>query len=209
MSNEGLRERKKRVTRDTIAATARRLFAERGFDSVTVAEIAAAADVSEKTVFNHFATKEDLVFAGGEARLSEFLDEIRQRPAGTSLLAVFRAATDGMIDLIASSADDDTVFVVPRIVRSSRVLQERLVVAWEQEAAALTDAIAASTATSDDDVMPAVVARTLLWTHRTIFRAAYAAMLEGEDRDELGRRLRAQSARAYDQIAAGIGGYGA
>ena len=50
---EGLCARKKRATRDAITATARRLFAERGFDDVTVAEV---ADVSEKTVFNHFAT---------------------------------------------------------------------------------------------------------------------------------------------------------
>jgi AcrR family transcriptional regulator len=66
---EGLRERKKRAAREAIAATARRLFAERGFDVVTVAEVAAAANVSEKTVFNYFPTKEDLAFAGREQGL--------------------------------------------------------------------------------------------------------------------------------------------
>src|SRR3954471_6586926 len=69
----GLRERKKRAAREAIAATARRLFAERGFDAVTVAEVAVAADVSEKTVFNHFATKEDLAFAGREQGLAQFV----------------------------------------------------------------------------------------------------------------------------------------
>ena len=104
---EGLRERKKRATRDAIAASARRLFAERGFDAVTVAEVAAAADVSEKTVFNHFATKEDLAFAGGEARLDQLLADIAQRPAGTSVLDVFRASSEAMIDTVAAATEGD------------------------------------------------------------------------------------------------------
>src|SRR5919201_4879044 len=58
----GLRERKKQRTRELIAETGRRLFKERGFDRVTVAEVARAAEVSEQTVFNYFPTKEDLVY---------------------------------------------------------------------------------------------------------------------------------------------------
>src|SRR3954454_278602 len=104
---EGLRERKKRATRDLIAATARRLFAQRGFDAVTVAEVAAAADVSEKTVFNHFATKEDLVFAGGDVRLAPLQAAIAERPPGTSVLDVFRASSAAILDTIAAGAGDD------------------------------------------------------------------------------------------------------
>src|SRR3954470_1538131 len=62
----GLRERKKRQTRELIAATAQGLFRERGFDAVTVDEVAGQAGVSRKTVFNYFATKEDLFFSGLE-----------------------------------------------------------------------------------------------------------------------------------------------
>jgi AcrR family transcriptional regulator len=205
---EGLRERKKRATRDAIAATARRLFAKRGFDDVTVAEVAAAADVSEKTVFNHFATKEDLAFAGGEARLNQLLADLAQRPPGTSVLDVFRATTDAMIDGLATTTEDDDLFVVPRIIRGSRVLQERLTTGWEHESAALTAVIAETAGADDDDVIPAIVARTLSWTHRTIFRTAIDGLLAGEDPQQLAARLRVASARAYDQIATGLGDYG-
>src|SRR3954462_5994305 len=96
----GLRERKKRATRGAILAAAKDLFVAKGFDAVTVAEIAAAADVSEKTVFNHFATKEDLVTAGGEERRAQLIEAIRERPAGTSVLEPFRTASLELLDMI-------------------------------------------------------------------------------------------------------------
>lgn len=204
---QGLRERKKRATRDAIASTARRLFAERGFEAVTVAEIAVAADVSEKTVFNHFATKEDLVFAGGETRLAQLQADIAQRPPGTSVLDVFRANSEAMLDTVAAGESDDRL-VVPRIVRGSPALRERLAVGWEREAAGLAAAIAEATGADDDDIVPAVVARTLAWTLITIFRAAFDGLLAGEDPEQLAARLRPQAARAYDRLAAGLGDYG-
>ena len=203
----GLRERKKLATRDAIAAAARRLFAERGFDAVTVAEIAVAADISEKTVFNHFATKEDLVFAGGEARLAQLQADIAQRPPGMSVLDVFRANSEAMLDTVAAGESDDRL-VVPRIVRGSPALQERLAAGWEREAAGLVAAIAEATGADDDDIVPAVVARTLAWTLITIFRAAFDGLLAGEDPAQLAARLRPQAARAYDRLAAGLGDYG-
>src|SRR3954467_12797148 len=78
----GLRELKKQRTRELIAETARRLFAERGFERVTVAEIARAAEVSEQTVFNYFPTKEDLVYWRLEAFEDELLSAVRERAAG-------------------------------------------------------------------------------------------------------------------------------
>ena len=78
----GLRERKKQQTRELIAGTARELFAERGFDAVTVAEIARAADVAEATVFNYFPTKEDLFYSRLEAFEEELLEAVRRARAG-------------------------------------------------------------------------------------------------------------------------------
>jgi AcrR family transcriptional regulator len=203
---QGLRERKKRATREAIAATARRLFAERGYAAVTVAEIAVAADVSEKTVFNHFATKEDLVFAGGEERLAQLQAAIARRPPGTSLLDVFRASSAAMLDTVAAGESDDNL-VVPRIVRDSPALQERLAVGWAREADALAAAVAEATAADTDDLVPAVVARTLAWTLITIFRATLDGLLAGEDPKQLAARMRPQAARAYDRLAAGLGDY--
>src|SRR3954469_2117860 len=85
----GLRERKKEATRRLIAETARRLFAERGFDAVTVAEVARAADVAEKTVFNYFPTKEDLFYSNMEAFEERLLAAIRERPQGETVLEAF------------------------------------------------------------------------------------------------------------------------
>src|SRR5215216_4044976 len=85
----GLRERKKQRTRQLIADTARRLFAERGFDRVTVAEIAREAEVAPATVFNYFPTKEDLFYSRLEAFEERLLAAIREREPGQSILAAF------------------------------------------------------------------------------------------------------------------------
>lgn len=206
---QGLRERKKRATREAIAATARRLFAERGFDTVTVAEIAVAADVSEKTVFNHFAAKEDLVFAGGDTQLAQLQAAIAERPPGTSVLDVFRASSEAMLDVVAAGETEHSL-VVPSIVRDSPALQERLAAGWAREADTLVVVVAVAEATGadDDDLVPAVVARTLAWTLITIFRATFDGLLAGEDPEQLAARLRPQATRAYDRLAAGLGEYG-
>jgi AcrR family transcriptional regulator len=205
--NEGLRARKKRAAREGIAATARRLFAQRGFDAVTVVEVAAAADVSEKTVFNHFATKEDLAFAGREQGLMLLVANIAERPAGTPVLDVFRALTNTLIDGFVAGGDED-LLAVAKIIRGSRSLQERLSAGWESGAAAVTAAIAETSGAADDDLVPAIVARTLWWTHRSIFVVALNGLVDGEDREQLVARLRVAAERAYDQLAGGLAEYG-
>src|SRR6185369_3979924 len=73
------RSRKRLATRESISDAATRLFIERGFDRVTVDEIAAAADVGRMTVFNHFARKEDMFFDRDEEGREMLLDALRQR----------------------------------------------------------------------------------------------------------------------------------
>ena len=86
METSGLREANKARTRQAISNIATRLFIERGFENVTVAEIADAAHVSVKTVFNYFSTKEDLFFDRMDDVLAAIVTAVRDRPAGTSVL---------------------------------------------------------------------------------------------------------------------------
>ena len=78
----GLRELKKEQTRLLISGTAWRLFADRGFDKVTVAEVAREAQVAEATVFNYFASKEDLFYERLGAFSARLTDAVSARPAG-------------------------------------------------------------------------------------------------------------------------------
>jgi AcrR family transcriptional regulator len=89
----GLRDTKRRQTRDALAEAALRLFAERGFDAVTVAEIAAEANVSSKTAFNYFPKKEDLLLGRRQEIELDLLLTVRQRPQGEAVIAAVRRHT--------------------------------------------------------------------------------------------------------------------
>jgi len=90
VAETGLRDLKKARTRRLIAETAARLFAEKGYERVTVSEVARAAEVAEQTLYNYFPTKEHLV-TDREEQIQQRLDElIRTRPAGTSPAAAIR-----------------------------------------------------------------------------------------------------------------------
>src|SRR4051794_3292467 len=196
---EGLRERKKRQTRESIAVAAMELFQARGFDSVTVADVARAADVSEKTVFNHFSTKEDLVFAHSDDRLAERVEAIRTRPPGVPLSRVFEAETMQFLDRLDSEEIQFTIRII-RLVRSSPALLDRLLLAWEREGSVLVAAVT----DDENDLEAAVVVRALVWAHRLVFRAAVARLLAGEEPAEVAESLRVEAARAYARLDAGL-----
>ncbi|MFF5225525.1 TetR/AcrR family transcriptional regulator [Dactylosporangium sp. NPDC000521] len=90
MAGTGLRDLKKARTRRLIAETAARLFAERGYERVTVSEVARAAEVAEQTLYNYFPTKEHLVTDREQQIQDQLGDLIRARPAGTSPAAAVR-----------------------------------------------------------------------------------------------------------------------
>jgi AcrR family transcriptional regulator len=204
----GLRERKKRRTKELIAETARRLFTERGFDAVTVAEVARAADVSEGTVFNYFPTKEDLFYSGMEAFEAALVDAVRRRPAGESVLRAFRGF---VLDGAATLAAEGTAEVIGRAARligASRSLQGR-----EREVAAeSTDALAALLAEEAgapaDDVEAWAVANALMGVQRALVAHVRAQVLGGRRGPGLAADARAQAERAFDRLEAGLGGYG-
>ena len=85
----GLRERKKQQTRRAIADAAKRLFLERGFEQVSVAEVARAADVSEQTVFNYFPTKRTSCYERMDTFEHRLLAAVRERPEGETPLRAF------------------------------------------------------------------------------------------------------------------------
>lgn len=105
-SDEGLRERKKRLTRRQISDTATAMFLERGFEGVKVSEIAEACGVSEKTVFNYFPTKETLLLD----REDEMAAELRRRlgpEAGNA------SPVESVLSLILEMLDEVSPFFVP------------------------------------------------------------------------------------------------
>ena len=135
-----LRERKRALTRQAILAAAERLFEERGFDNVTVAEIADAANVSVKTLFVYFRSKDDLVFTD-TSLLDLCLNAIRVRRRGTSpALAVART----LIAEIRQSGQSvrDGIEGFSRGYASSPALRSRLLRMWEDYEDRITAALA-------------------------------------------------------------------
>jgi AcrR family transcriptional regulator len=94
-----LRESKKRETRQRISNVATKLFIARGFDAVTLDEIAVASNVSKMTVFNYFARKEDLMLdREDDLRLQPFRDAIRERPKGQSPIDALRVVVNALTE---------------------------------------------------------------------------------------------------------------
>jgi AcrR family transcriptional regulator len=141
----GRRELRKAQTRADIRAAAHRLFAERGFEAVTTADVAAAADVAVQTVFNHFESKEALFFDGRIPSLSGPAEAVAGRAPGTSPLTALRRQVEQDISaLLAREADPDRRSYVEAMVNGPD-LQERgrmlMVEAIELTTTALTTAL--------------------------------------------------------------------
>ncbi|MFF2652003.1 TetR family transcriptional regulator [Streptomyces sp. NPDC058045] len=99
----GLRERKKRRTRETLLRSALELFISQGYEETTVDEIAAAADVSQRTFFRYFANKEEAAFAVQDLVESHFVSALRERPPGEAPLDAMRRAVLDSWDTIGEA----------------------------------------------------------------------------------------------------------
>src|SRR5260221_7205143 len=106
MSTEpGLRQRKKQRTRETIARAARELFAERGYHATTLPDIAEAADVSTRTIFAYFPSKEDILFADFPLMKDALAHALAERPEGEEALETVRRFILGTVGIEKSDVD--------------------------------------------------------------------------------------------------------
>jgi AcrR family transcriptional regulator len=206
---ETLRERKKEQTRRLIAETARRLFAERGFEEVTVAEVARAADVSQATIFNYFPTKEDLFYSGLEAFEESLLAAIRERGPGESVLAAFGRFVLEPRGLLAATDPDaiEHLAAITRTITESPALLAREQRIFDRYTESLAALLAEETGAAPDEVEPRVAANALLGVHRVLVDYSRRQIMAGVRNPQLARRVRAQGKKALALLERGLAGY--
>jgi len=206
----GRRERKKNQTRELIAETARRLFAERGFDHVSIAEIARQADVSETTVFNHFRTKEDLVYWRMDTFEDELVGAIRRRAFGESILTAFGRFVLAPRGLLAETDPDavEQLAGLTRMITASPALLAReheIMARYTESLAAL---VADETRARPGDVAPWVAANALMGVHQALLAYTRAQIVAGTRNPALARAVRTQGRDALATLERGLGDYG-
>jgi AcrR family transcriptional regulator len=196
---DGLREQKKRATRETISAVATQLFMERGFDNVTVAEVAAAANVSKMTVFNYFPRKEDLFF-DREQEGNELVERaLLERAPRVSPLAALRAlALRLQAEKHPFAKMTDGVAAFWRTVESSPALSARSHELRAEMEAALPRLLAKAVGRSEPDVDAKLVASVLLAGWLTAYREALRLQRAHEKRAVVDGVLRQLIERAFD-----------
>ena len=204
----GLRARKKQRTREAIADAALRLFLERGFEAVTVVEVAAAADVSEKTVYNYFPAKEDLVYGGMEAFEEQLLAAVRDREPGVSIVAAFRSFMTESRGLLARDDATGRMRAIHEMISSSPRLQSREREDFDRFTASLATAIAEQVGARPDDLAPWTVANALIGLHRGLVGYVRNRTLAGASNAAIARGVRAQTTAALAPLEEGLRHYG-
>src|SRR5437762_7591815 len=149
------------------------LFAQRGFDRVTVAEVAAAADVSEKTVFNYFPTKEDLFFDEVPAREAALVGAVRNRKPGESIIAALRRLQISQCQRMCSPG----FATFARIIEESPALQAKELEVMAHFSDVLADAIRGELRCHEVDAK--VAANVLVSVHWQLFHNARVQALAG------------------------------
>lgn len=197
----GLRERKKEQTRQRIAAVALRMFTERGFDAVTVNEIAEAAEVAKATLFAYFPTKESLVLhgVGGD----DLAGIAARRPAGQTFLEALRAHHRALA-LAAGrlpQADLDALLARVRVIESSPVLRNAANGLLYQQRQALARVLAEEYGPTAAALMAAQIAASLL----TLQEMYFQRLLAGASGDDTARTLARDVELTFDLLEHGLG----
>jgi AcrR family transcriptional regulator len=210
-------ERRRTETRNRIADTALALFTERGYDAVTIAEIAEAADVAKQTVVNHFPAKEDLLLAWHRPVEADLIDVIDQLPLSTSLPEYLREELPAMFAHLPETpadggdprtAADPRLAGVGALVMSSPGLQDALrrrgARYQEDLAAILSDRVPAELG----PVAARAVAAFILTTVGAMVEEATRMRAAGRSAEQVTATLRDTVGRALDALDTGIGGGG-
>lgn len=187
---EGLRERKKRQTRQYISDVATGLFVERGFDAVTVAEIADAANVSVNTVYNYFPAKEDLFLDRSSGVVDRLARWVRGRDPGESaaraVLRELRAEVEAVsprIGLFPGYAP------FMRVIEAAPALRSRLWALGQDVQATLEQALREETGAADEDPLPGLMAGQIAWLHGTVMASVGREMLRERPPQEVSREV--------------------
>lgn len=173
----GLRELKRERSRQHISDVATRLFLARGFDAVTVAEVAAAAEVSKMTVFNHFPRKEDLLLDREPEIRALMTATVHGRPAGTTALKALRAFTLDLAEqrhTLSGLTDAATPFL--RTVAASPALLTRV----REITGELETALAALLGEDETVTDPRLLAALTIAAYRTVYAVTCGLLLGGQ-----------------------------
>jgi AcrR family transcriptional regulator len=197
----GLRERKKQRTRAGIADAALELFTGRGFDAVTVAEVARAAEVSEATVFNYFRTKEDLVFDRLDQFWSQLIDSVDHRASGDGVVDAVQRFLLVQRPMVQTPEHEERLAAITRMIATSPALLARERASYDQAAIALAEVIARTTSIGSDAV---AAAQMLLGVHRSLVAYTREQVLAGTAGATLARRVAARTRSGYALLRTGL-----
>jgi AcrR family transcriptional regulator len=203
----GRREVRRQETRARIVDAAADLFAERGFDAVSVMEIAKRAGVVEKTVFNHFPVKEGLVFDADPPMRAALLDAVRRRPAGESVSAAAGSFVVSAMSMLGAPEAADGVARMARVIRGSRVLQVREREILGELTNSLADLIAEESGAARGQVEPWLAAHAVLGLYASLLELARDRVSEGVGGSELTAELLHQGRRGLSLLQFGLAGY--
>jgi len=153
----GLRERKKRRTRETIALAAHQLFAERGYHATTLPDIAEAADVSTRTIFAYFPSKEDILFSDFPLMKEALAQALAERADDEEALETVRAFILSTLKVEKSELDER----LGHCIESDETLRSHLRARLAQLEEVIAPAIARDLGAPANDLRPQLVAASL------------------------------------------------